>query len=50
MCWVDVDGDGWRWVEVGTRFSNTHLGMYILSDFSKCKIHIYVENCRELGN
>ena len=24
MSWVEVGGGGWSWVEVGTRFSNTH--------------------------
>ena len=23
MSWVEVDGAGWSWVEVGARFSNT---------------------------
>ena len=23
MSWVEVDGGGWSWVEVGARFSNT---------------------------
>ena len=31
MSWVEVDGGGWSWVEVGARFSNTHL--FILSPF-----------------
>ena len=25
MNWVEVDGAGWSWVELGARFSNTHL-------------------------
>ena len=25
MSWVEVDGGGWSWVEVGARFSNTLL-------------------------
>ena len=31
MSWVEVGGGGWSWVEVGARFSNTHL--FILSPF-----------------
>ena len=27
MSWVKVDGAGWSWVEVGARFSNTHIIM-----------------------
>ena len=23
MSWVEVDGAGWRWMELGARFSNT---------------------------
>ena len=23
MIWVEVDGGGWRWMEVGARFSNS---------------------------
>ena len=23
MSWVEVSGDGWRWMEMGARFSNT---------------------------
>ena len=25
MSWVEVGGAGWSWMEVGARFSNTHL-------------------------
>ena len=25
MSWVEVDGSGWSWVEVGAGFSNTHI-------------------------
>ena len=25
MSWVELVGDGWRWIELGARFSNTHL-------------------------
>ena len=25
ISWVEVDGGGWSWVEVGARFSNTPL-------------------------
>ena len=27
MSWVEVDGAGWSWVEVGARFSNIQLGV-----------------------
>ena len=30
MTWVEVDGAGWSWVELGARFSNTHLFLITL--------------------
>ena len=29
--WVEVDGGGWSWVELGARFSNTQKSMRFLS-------------------
>ena len=33
MSWVEVDGAGWSWVELGARFSNTHLKKVNLESF-----------------
>ena len=43
MSWLEVDGAGWRvdgggwsWVEVGARFSNTHI-LYINNSYNHKK-------------
>ena len=37
MSWVEVDGAGWRWVELGARFSNTHKNF---CTFEEGQIHL----------